>query len=257
VDIWNINSVESFAYEYDGYAPFYDDGPVPGQRPRPGRDRPGDRLTARSTCNCSSINDFHGRLESPARSTASRSAARPSSSGWSTSCAAANPNTAWVSAGDNIGASTFISAHRHGQPDDRRAERRWAGRLRGRQPRVRQGPRRPAGRVDDRAEFPLLAANVYKDDKRVLPGYSVQNLGGVRVGYIGVVTEQTGSLVSPDGIAGVQFRDPVAEANKLAGELSDGNERNGEADVLVLLAHEVPPPRTSVPRPSGGRPGLR
>jgi 5'-nucleotidase len=39
----------------------------------------------------------------------------------------------------------------------------------------------------------------------------------------------------------VQFRDPVAEANKLATELSDGNEANGEADVLVLLAHEGAP----------------
>jgi 5'-nucleotidase len=27
VDIWNINSVESFAFEYDGFAPFYDAGP--------------------------------------------------------------------------------------------------------------------------------------------------------------------------------------------------------------------------------------
>jgi hypothetical protein len=82
----------------------------------------------------------------------------------------------------------------------------------------------------------------------VLPGYSVQTLGGVRVGYIGVVTAQTGSLVSPDGIAGVQFRDPVAEANKLATELSDGDEANGEADVLVLLAHEGAPRSTSARR---------
>ncbi|WP_233625089.1 ExeM/NucH family extracellular endonuclease [Actinoplanes sp. ATCC 53533] len=238
VDIWNINSVESFAFEYDGFAPFYDAGPYRASDHDPvvigletGPPPPVDLQLL-------SINDFHGRLESPATVNGQAVGGAAQLVGLVDQLRAANPNTAWVSAGDNIGASTFISAI---DGDNPTIDALNAGGLNvsavGNH-EFDKGLADLLGRVEDRANFPFLAANVYKDDKRVLPGYTVQTLGGVRVGYIGVVTEQTGSLVSPDGIAGVQFRDPVAEANKLATELSDGNEANGEADVLVLLAHE-------------------
>jgi 2',3'-cyclic-nucleotide 2'-phosphodiesterase (5'-nucleotidase family) len=52
------------------------------------------------------------------------------------------------------------------------------------------------------------------------------------------VTEETASLVSPAGIQGITFTDPVVAANRVADQLSDGNAANGEADVVVLLAHE-------------------
>ena len=64
------------------------------------------------------------------------------------------------------------------------------------------------------------------------------DVGGVDVGYVGVVTEQTPSLVSPDGIAELTFTDPVAEAEAVAADLKDGNDANGEADVVVVLTHE-------------------
>ncbi|WP_250031691.1 ExeM/NucH family extracellular endonuclease [Paractinoplanes maris] len=234
VDVWNINSVESFAYEYDGYAPFYSDGPYRASDHDPvvvglrtGASGPVDLQLL-------SINDFHGRLEQPA---AGKGGAAQLV-GMVNQLRAANPNTAWLSAGDNIGASTFISAI---DGDNPTIDALNAGKLNvsavGNH-EFDKGLADLRGRVESRADFPYLAANVYQDGRRVLPGYSVQTLGGVKVGYIGVVTEQTASLVSPDGIAGVQFRDPVAEANTLAAELSDGNEANGEADVLVLLAHE-------------------
>jgi 5'-nucleotidase len=233
VDVWNINSVESFAYEYDGYAPFYDDGPY--------RASDHDPVVVGLSLNKGpvdlqllSINDFHGRLEQP---TAGNGGAAQLV-GLVNQLRAANPNTAWVSAGDNIGASTFISAIDGDNPtiDALNAGKLAVSAVGNHE--FDKGLADLQGRVEDRAQFPYLAANVYKDGQRVLPGYSVQTLGGVKVGYIGVVTEQTASLVSPDGIAGVQFRDPVAEANTLAAQLSDGNEANGEADVLVLLAHE-------------------
>ncbi|AGZ46679.1 putative 5'-nucleotidase [Actinoplanes friuliensis DSM 7358] len=238
VDIWNINSVESFAFQYDGFAPFYDAGPYRASDHDPvvvgldtGAPKPVDLQLL-------SINDFHGRLESPATVDGKPVGGAAQLVGMVNQLRAANPNTAWVSAGDNIGASTFISAI---DGDNPTIDALNAGHLNvsavGNH-EFDKGLADLLGRVETRADFPYLAANVYKDDKRVLPGYVVQSLGGVRVGYIGVVTEQTGSLVSPDGIAGVQFRDPVAEANTVASQLSDGNDTNGEADVLVLLAHE-------------------
>ncbi|WP_229075894.1 ExeM/NucH family extracellular endonuclease [Actinoplanes sp. DH11] len=234
VDIWNINSVESFAFQYNGYAPFYaadayrssDHDPVVVGL-ETGAAGPVDLQLL-------SINDFHGRLEAP--SAGNGGAAQLV--GMVDQLRAANPNTAWISAGDNIGASTFISAIDNDNPTiDVLNSGGLAVSAVGNH-EFDKGLSDLLGRVEDRADFPYLAGNVYKGGERVLPGYSVQSLGGVRVGYIGVVTEQTGSLVSPDGIAGVEFRDPVAEANTLAGQLSDGNEANGEADVLVLLAHE-------------------
>ncbi|MFF0379043.1 ExeM/NucH family extracellular endonuclease [Actinoplanes missouriensis] len=234
VDIWNINSVESFAFEYDGNAQFYSPDPYRSSDHDPvvvgldtGAAGPVDLQLL-------SINDFHGRLESP--TTGNGGAAQLV--GAVDQLRAANPNTAWISAGDNIGASTFISAIDNDNPTiDVLNEGGLAVSAVGNH-EFDKGLSDLLGRVEDRAEFPYLAANVYKDGKRILPGYSVQTLGGVKVGYIGVVTEQTKSLVSPDGIKDVEFRDPIAETNTLAAQLSDGNEANGEADVLVLLAHE-------------------
>ncbi|WP_328464788.1 ExeM/NucH family extracellular endonuclease [Actinoplanes sp. NBC_00393] len=234
VDIWNINSVESFAYQYDGYGPFYSDNAYRSSDHDPvvvglktGAAGPVDLQLL-------SINDFHGRLESP--TTGNGGAAQLV--GMVDQLRAANPNTAWISAGDNIGASTFISAIDNDNPtiDVLNAGDLAVSAVGNHE--FDKGLADLLGRVETRADFPYLAANVYKNGERVLPGYDVQTLGGVKVGYIGVVTEQTASLVSPDGIAGVEFRDPIAETNTLAAQLSDGNEANGEADVLVLLAHE-------------------
>ncbi|XVU25305.1 ExeM/NucH family extracellular endonuclease [Actinoplanes sp. CA-054009] len=233
VDIWNINSGESFAYEYDGYAPFYAPDPYRASDHDPvvigvrTKETPVDLQLL-------SVNDFHGRLEQP---TAGNGGAAQLV-GMINQLRGQNPNTAWVSAGDNIGASTFISAIDGDNPtiDALNAGGLAVSAVGNHE--FDKGLADLQGRVEDRANFPYLAANVYKNGQRVLPGYSVQSVGGVKVGYIGVVTEQTGSLVSPDGIAGVEFHDPVAEANTLAKQLSDGDEANGEADVLVLLAHE-------------------
>ncbi|WP_433793224.1 ExeM/NucH family extracellular endonuclease [Actinoplanes sp. CA-252034] len=242
VDIWNINSVESFAFEYDGYAPFYENGPFRSSDHDPVVVGLETGLTAPVNLQLLNINDFHGRLESPSTVNGQAVGGAAQLVGLIDQLRAANPNTAWISAGDNIGASTFISAIDKDNPtiDALNAGGLAVSAVGNHE--FDQGIADLTGRVTDRANFPLLGANVYTEDgKRVLQAYDVQNLGGVRVGYIGVVTEQTGSLVNPDGIKGIKFRDPVAEANTLAAQLSDGDEANGEADVLVLLAHEGAP----------------
>ncbi|BEL10129.1 ExeM/NucH family extracellular endonuclease [Actinoplanes sichuanensis] len=242
VDIWNINSVESFAFEYDGYAPFYENGPFRSSDHDPVVVGLETGLTAPVNLQLLNINDFHGRLESPSTVNGQAVGGAAQLVGLIDQLRAANPNTAWISAGDNIGASTFISAIDKDNPtiDALNAGGLAVSAVGNHE--FDQGLADLTGRVSDRANFPLLGANVYTEDgKRVLQAYDVQNLGGVRVGYIGVVTEQTGSLVNPDGIKGIKFRDPVAEANTLAAQLSDGDEANGEADVLVLLAHEGAP----------------
>ena len=54
---------------------------------------------------------------------------------------------------------------------------------------------------------------------------------------IGAVTQETPSLVAPGGISTLDFGDPIAAVNRVADQLSDGNDANGEADVLVASFH--------------------
>ncbi|WP_255657901.1 ExeM/NucH family extracellular endonuclease [Actinoplanes sp. L3-i22] len=234
VDIWNINSVESYAFQYDGYAPFFNADPYRASDHDPvviGLDTSAPKPVDLQLL---SINDFHGRLEAPSAGVGGAAQLV----GLVNKLRAENPNTLWSSAGDNVGASTFISSIAN---DDPTLDALNAGGLNvssvGNH-EFDKGVNDLLTHLDTKANFPYLAANVYQDGKRILPGYSVQTVGGVRVGYIGVVTLQTPAMVSPDGVKGIEFHDPVAEANTLAAELSDGDESNGEADVVVVLAHE-------------------
>ncbi len=237
VDVWQINAVESYAFQYDGLAAFYAPDPYRASDHNPlvvGIDTGSSPVELQLL----SINDFHGRLESPATVGGQPVGGAAQLAGLVDQLRTQNPNTAFVSAGDNIGASTFISAIDDDNPtiDALNAMGLLASAVGNHE--FDKGIADLTGRVTDRADFPLLGANVYRGDDRVLPAYSVSDVGGVDVGFIGVVTEQTGSLVSPDGIAGLTFRDPVAEANRVAAQLKDGDPANGEADVVVLLTHE-------------------
>ncbi|WP_230462893.1 ExeM/NucH family extracellular endonuclease [Micromonospora sp. CP22] len=239
VDVWQINAVESYAFQYDGLAAFFAPDAYRASDHNPlvvGIDT--GTGTGPVDLQLLSINDFHGRLESPATVDGQPVGGAAQLAGLVDQLRAENPNTAFVSAGDNIGASTFISAIDDDNPTIDALNQ--AGLLVSAvgNHEFDKGMADLTGRVTDRAAFPHLGANVYRGDTRALPAYSVNTIGGVRVGFIGVVTEQTASLVSPDGIAGLTFRDPVAEANVVAGQLKDGNPDNGEADVVVLLAHE-------------------
>jgi 5'-nucleotidase len=90
-------------------------------------------------------------------------------------------------------------------------------------------------RIIPRSDFPVLGANVYRaDGTRLLDAYQVQERNGVRIAFVGTVTAATAAKVSPGGIAGLEFRDPVAETNQVAQELRD----SGEADVVIALMHE-------------------
>ncbi|MDG4794512.1 ExeM/NucH family extracellular endonuclease [Micromonospora sp. WMMD1082] len=239
VDVWEINAVESYAFQYDGLAAFFAPDPYRASDHNPlvvGIDTGAG--TGPVDLQLLSINDFHGRLESPATVDGQPVGGAAQIAGLVNQLRAENPNTAFVSAGDNIGASTFISAIDDDNPTIDVLNQ--AGLLVSAvgNHEFDKGMADLTGRVTERADFPLLGANVYRGDTRALPAYSVDTIGGVRVGFVGVVTEQTASLVSPDGIVGLTFRDPVAEANLVAGQLKDGNPDNGEADVVVLLAHE-------------------
>ena len=182
-----------------------------------------------------SINDFHGRLEASAPA-----AGAAVLGGMVDAYRAANPNTLFVSAGDNIGASTFTSFIQDDQPtiDALNAIGLDASAFGNHE--FDQGQADVDNRILPAADWPYLGANIY--DKATgdpaYDGYSLSTVDGVTIGFIGAVTTEMPSLVSPAGIANLTFGDIPTAVNRVADQLSDGNQVNGEADVIILLVHE-------------------
>ena len=86
-------------------------------------------------------------------------------------------------------------------------------------------------RVTDAADFPYLAANA--ETVEGTEPYHVEEVDGVKVAFVGTVTADMPNLVSPDGIEGITWNDPVATTNSLAKRIKDSK----EADVVVALVH--------------------
>ncbi|MGY1671347.1 bifunctional metallophosphatase/5'-nucleotidase [Geodermatophilus sp. SYSU D00710] len=86
------------------------------------------------------------------------------------------------------------------------------------------------------AEFPYLAANVIDTatGQPMLPPYQVfRTPANQRIALIGVVTETTPTIVSPDGVADVTFIDEAEAVNRWVPEL----QRQG-IEAIGVLVHE-------------------
>ncbi|SDQ67912.1 bifunctional metallophosphatase/5'-nucleotidase [Microbacterium sp. cf332] len=186
------------------------------------------------------INDFHGRLVPESNGVAGAGVLAGAVSAFRQQ----NPNTLFVSAGDNIGASAFESFIDEDAPtiDALRAagldvsavgnhefDRGFADLTERVIPRYEGDP--DADAFSDLA----LGANVFVagTDEHALQPYTIREVDGTKVAFVGTVTQQTAGMVSPQGIAGIEFRDQVASANDAAAAaVAEG------AAVVVLLAHE-------------------
>lgn len=236
-DVWNINSVEPIANEYSRYnynaSILYDTTPFRSSDHDPvlvGLQL-GDAGPGTTQLDLLAINDFHGRIDANTVKFA----------GTIEQLRAANPDgTAFVSAGDNIGASLFASALQEDQPtiDVLNALDLAASAVGNHE--FDQGFADLTGRVSDEADWAYLGANVYDKGTTnpALPEYQVVEIDGLDVGFVGVVTEETPTLVTPSGIADLDFGDPVEALNRVTAQLQDGDPANGEADVVVGLVHE-------------------
>jgi 5'-nucleotidase len=85
------------------------------------------------------------------------------------------------------------------------------------------------------ADFQWLAANVVRKGtgESLLPGTSIKKVSGVKVGFIGMTLEATNTLVSPAGVASVDFKDEVETANAQAAALKAQG-----VEAIVVLLHE-------------------
>lgn len=200
------------------------------------------------------INDFHGNLESGGSitlddGTSIQTGGAAYLATHLRAAEATNRNTAIVSAGDLIGASPLVSALFHDEPTIEAANL-WgldfnavgnhefdegAAELL----RMQKGGCHPVeGCLDGDdfagAEFKFLAANVIQTDKgkTLFAPYKIKTYGGVKVAFVGMTLEGTPTIVTPSGVAGLEFKDEADTVNALIPEL----ER--KADIIVVLVHE-------------------
>lgn len=242
-DIWNINAGEALALEYSrwnyGATDFHTATPYRSSDHDPvvlGLSTDAAPVDDQVTLNLLGVNDFHGRINSNTVKWAGTVEQLTEQGG--------ADSTLMVGAGDLIGASEFASAVDGDQPtiDVMNALGLDASAVGNHEfdkgfDDLRD---RVIGSDDARnAQWDYLGANVYDKGTTdpALPEYATFEVDGVTVAVVGAVTEETASLVSPAGIADIEFGDPVEAVNRVAGELSDGDDANGEADVIIASFH--------------------
>ena len=175
---------------------------------------------------------------------------------------ATNPNTLVVSAGDLIGASPLLSSLFHDEPtieamNDIGLDLNAVGNHEFDEGttellRMQNGGCHPIdGCLDGDgfagADFQFLAANVVNDTtgQTLFPPYSIQNVDGAKVAFIGMTLEGTPTIVSASGILGWNFLDEADTANALIQDL-----KRRQVESIVVLIHEGGFPAAPVP-PNG------
>jgi len=208
------------------------------------------------------INDFHGNLRPPAGGIAitnpdDRTKKIPVPAGGAEHMATLvrqlrqdHKNTIFVAAGDLIGASPFLSAMFHDEPSieslsmmglelasvgnhefDEGKDELLRMQNGGCHPVDKcQGPHPFRG-----AKFHYLAASTFEKNtgRTIFPPYEIREFRGIPVAFIGLTLKGTPGIVSPEGVAGLEFRDEADTVNALVPELKA---RGVEA--IVVLIHE-------------------
>lgn len=222
------------------------------------------------------LNDYHGNLEPPSGSSGRIGTTDAGGVEYlATHIAnlkASNPNTVVVGAGDLIGATPLITALFRDQPSiesmnvaglqvsavgNHEFDRGSVDLLRQQKGGCAQGAC-PEGSPFAGAQFEYLSGNVFalptaaqkaaaKRQKKtarpapLLKPYTIKEVGGVKVGFIGLVTQTTPTIVTPTGVAGLKFYPEAYMANYWAQNL-----RKQGVKTIVVLIHEGGAPATNI-----------
>ncbi|WP_329134839.1 bifunctional metallophosphatase/5'-nucleotidase [Streptomyces sp. NBC_01476] len=210
------------------------------------------------------LNDFHGNLEPPAGSSGSVNELQPDGTVKAVAAGgveylASSLRTArkghdrslTVAAGDLVGASPLLSGLFHDEPtveamnkiglDVTSVGNHEFDEGKGELLRLQNGGCHPVdgcyqqGKPFDGADYPYLSANVINDrtGRPLLQPYTVKNVKGVKVGFIGVTLEGTPDIVTAAGVAGLKFLDEAETVNKYTKILKAQG-----VNAVVALIHE-------------------
>jgi 5'-nucleotidase len=204
------------------------------------------------------INDFHGNLLPPAGSSGRIAVGPPLTPGgpvqtvdaggveylstWLKDLRTENTNSITVGAGDLIGASPLISGLFHDEPTieamnalhldvtgvgnhefdegiDELLRMQFGDQLGG------DGCHPVDGCQDGTpfggALFQYLAANVFYEhtNQTIFPPYQIRKVGNAKIAFIGLTLEGTAPIVTPAGVAGLEFRPEIGVVNDLVAQL--------------------------------------
>ncbi len=222
------------------------------------------------------INDFHGGLE-PASDANGRIGSTDAGgveylASHLARLKATNPNTFIVSAGDNIGGTPLLSSLSHDEASiealglaglqisavgNHELDEGWWELQ-----RIQKGGCHPVDGCQDGtpfagASFEYLAANITLDPRRADPGvvaraalaptdvqplfpaYTIREVSGVRIGFIGIILQEAPSVIMPASIRGLTFGPEAEAANEAARALREQGVR-----AIVVLIHEGGEPGT-------------
>jgi 5'-nucleotidase len=216
------------------------------------------------------LNDFHGNLQSPGsfgENLSIPAAQRPAVGGaeyvgaYVARLKAQNRHHVVVGAGDFIGASPLISALFFDEPTvevmnrigldfnavgNHEFDKGSAELLRlqrggckttngATDPNSCQGAVVGAPTPFEGAQFKWLSANVVSTatGKPLLPPVGIKSFRGVRVAFIGMTLKATPTIVTPAGVAGLEFRDEADTVNALVPKL-----RRHGVEAIVVLVHQ-------------------
>jgi 2',3'-cyclic-nucleotide 2'-phosphodiesterase / 3'-nucleotidase / 5'-nucleotidase len=195
------------------------------------------------------LNDLHGQLDTDTKLKLNGQDVLAGSMEYTAAAMkqheAENPNTILVHAGDMIGGSPLISALFQDEPtvevmeamgfdvgtlgnhefDEGIAELR----------RMINGGEHPKGTKGyDGMNFPVVAANAYDTatGELITRPYAIKEVGGKKIGFIGVVTQETPNMIVRKGNETLQIMDEVTAINKYTEEL-----KKQGIEAIVVLAH--------------------
>jgi 5'-nucleotidase len=200
------------------------------------------------------LNDFHGNLLPPSGSSGRVGTVDAGGVEYLathvSNLRALNPNTVVVSAGDLVGASPLLSALFHDEPTieafnligldfnavgNHEFDEGWHELV-----RLQEGGCHPVDGCQDGdefagANFQFLAANVVRKDngKTIFPAYKIRSFGTAKVAFIGMTLEGTPLIVTPSGIADLNFLDEADTVNALIPELKAKG-----IETIVVVVHE-------------------
>ncbi|WP_423799727.1 bifunctional 2',3'-cyclic-nucleotide 2'-phosphodiesterase/3'-nucleotidase [Neobacillus sp. SAB-20_R2A] len=193
------------------------------------------------------INDLHGQLDTDTKVGTRLAGSMEYTAAALRQREATNTNTLLVNSGDMIGGSPLISALFQDEPtvevleslgmdvgalgnhefDEGIAELR----------RMINGGEHPEGKGTpgyDGMDFPVVAANAYDKStgQLITTPYTVKEVGGVKIGFIGVITQETPDMIVTKGNENLQITDEAAAINKYTDELKAQGIK-----AIVVLAH--------------------
>ncbi|HEV2797466.1 MAG TPA: ExeM/NucH family extracellular endonuclease, partial [Nocardioides sp.] len=275
--VWSINANEPVYYEYSRYnsnvTNLYAVNAFRSSDHNPeiiGIDAPKNPPVADlDTVQVLASNDFHGRLlDDPASASAGAAAMATAVKGLRDPITG-NPHTVFAMAGDIVGASTFESFIQNDKPtidamNEAGLEVSAAGNHEFDQGyddlmnRIMSDTHEQGG-----ADWPYIAANVRKagdpdayalDTSREDGHFAnsngatwwkrfdgLNNGAGIRVGFVGAVTEDLESLVAPGNLDGLAITSIVDEVNTAAAGLKTDGCGGEPCDLVVELVHEGAP----------------